>query len=101
MTIRKFLQFPLRFWHRWLSPMLPPMCRFYPSCSMYAVEALERHSLPRAFWLIAVRVVKCQPLHPGGFDPVPDPETHCDSPACSGHAPRVAAHSHRDPATRF
>jgi uncharacterized protein len=93
MTIRKILQFPLRFWHRWLSPMLPPMCRFYPCCSMYAVEALERHSLPRALWLIAVRLVKCQPFHPGGFDPVPEPGHRCP-----GHEP---SRSPGDPVSRF
>lgn len=47
------------------------MCRFYPSCSVYAVEALEKHRTDKALWLIARRVAKCQPFHPGGFDPVP------------------------------
>lgn len=76
MAIRTLLQFPLRVWHRAISPFLPPMCRFHPSCSVYAIEALDRHPLPSALWLIVKRVAKCQPLHPGGFDPVPEPR--CD-----------------------
>jgi hypothetical protein len=74
MTLRRVLQFPLRLWHGYISPVLPPMCRFHPSCSVYAIEALERFPVRRALWLIVKRVVKCQPLHPGGFDPVPEAE---------------------------
>lgn len=62
--------------------MLPPMCRFYPNCSVYAVEALDRHPLHRALWLILKRVGKCHPLHPGGYDPVPGSE---DDEACCRH----------------
>ena len=68
----KALQIPLRIWHRAIAPILPPMCRFHPSCSVYAVEALERHRLDKALWLIVRRVGRCHPLHPGGFDPVPE-----------------------------
>ena len=57
-------------YQRWLSPVLPPMCRFYPSCSAYAREAIVQHGLARGLWMAAVRLVKCHPLHPGGFDPV-------------------------------
>lgn len=78
------LRLPLIFWHRFLSPMLPPTCRFYPSCSLYAVEALEKHRLHRALWLIVCRVGSCHPLHPGGYDPVPEPgvkgETEAGAP---------------------
>jgi putative membrane protein insertion efficiency factor len=49
-----------------------PRCRFYPSCSAYAFEAIERHGLLLGFCLATVRLVKCQPLHPGGVDEVPD-----------------------------
>jgi len=76
--IKRMLQAPLKFWHRWLAPMLPPMCRFEPSCSVYAVEAIEKHPLHRALWLIVRRLAKCQPFHPGGYDPVPDPSATCD-----------------------
>jgi putative membrane protein insertion efficiency factor len=55
-----------------LSPLLGHSCRFYPSCSAYAIEALEKHGCLKGAWLAAVRVLKCQPFHPGGFDPVPE-----------------------------
>ncbi|HEY7727505.1 MAG TPA: membrane protein insertion efficiency factor YidD [Candidatus Eisenbacteria bacterium] len=54
-----------------VSPALPRACRFTPSCAEYAEEALGRHPLPRALRLIAVRILRCHPFHPGGFDPVP------------------------------
>jgi hypothetical protein len=54
-----------------VSPMLGPSCRFEPSCSCYAVEALERHGAARGTWLAAKRVCRCHPWHPGGYDPVP------------------------------
>jgi len=58
--------------YRWLiSPLLPPACRFHPSCSEYAEEALERHGAWRGAWLAARRVCRCGPWHPGGCDPVP------------------------------
>lgn len=54
-----------------ISPMLPPACRFYPSCSHYAAEALARHGAIRGSVLAVWRVGKCHPFHPGGEDPVP------------------------------
>ncbi|MBI3736432.1 membrane protein insertion efficiency factor YidD [Candidatus Sumerlaeota bacterium] len=73
MIVKRILQAPLRFWHRWIAPAFPPMCRFYPSCSVYAVDAIEKHPLPKASWLIMRRVCRCHPFHAGGYDPVPDP----------------------------
>jgi putative membrane protein insertion efficiency factor len=58
-----------------LGPWLGGNCRFYPSCSHYALEAIERHGVARGGWLTLLRVCKCHPLHPGGVDLVPAPQS--------------------------
>jgi len=58
-------------YRRWVSPLLGPHCRFAPSCSAYAVEALTAHGAVRGSWLTLRRLVRCHPFHPGGHDPVP------------------------------
>jgi putative membrane protein insertion efficiency factor len=58
-------------YQRWISPSRPPVCRFTPSCSAYAVTAIERHGALRGGWLTARRLVRCGPWHPGGHDPAP------------------------------
>lgn len=68
--IRKLLIGLIRLYQKAISPLFPPSCRFYPTCSTYAVQALERHGVVRGGWMDVRRISKCHPWHPGGYDPV-------------------------------
>jgi putative membrane protein insertion efficiency factor len=76
MTVSRLLALPLiwlvRAYQLVISPMFPPSCRFYPSCSAYAVTALERHGPLKGTWLAARRLLRCHPWNPGGVDHVPE-----------------------------
>ncbi|CAG9294974.1 membrane protein insertion efficiency factor YidD [Celerinatantimonas diazotrophica] len=61
----------IRFYQLAISPLIGPRCRFTPTCSNYAIEALKVHGLIKGSWLSIKRLLKCQPLHSGGYDPVP------------------------------
>ena len=67
----------IRGYQRLLSPLLGPRCRFYPSCSSYAIQAVSTHGAWRGSLLALRRLARCHPLNPGGLDPVP--EHHCTS----------------------
>ncbi len=71
--IRRGLLGAIRFYARAVSPALPARCRFYPTCSAYAAEAIDRHGAARGTWLALLRLLKCAPWHPGGVDLVPLP----------------------------
>jgi putative membrane protein insertion efficiency factor len=71
MTGRQIVIAPLRAYRSYLSPLLAPRCRFTPSCSAYAIEAVDCHGAARGGWLAVRRVARCHPFHPGGYDPVP------------------------------
>jgi putative membrane protein insertion efficiency factor len=68
---QRLLALLIRGYQRLLSPLLPPSCRFYPSCSQYALEAVNRHGALKGSWLAARRLARCHPFNAGGFDPVP------------------------------
>jgi len=61
----------IRLYQMTISKALPPSCRFYPSCSHYGYEAIEKYGLIKGGWLTIKRLSRCQPFHPGGYDPVP------------------------------
>ncbi|RIV20143.1 membrane protein insertion efficiency factor YidD [Alicyclobacillaceae bacterium I2511] len=73
--MRKWVVYLIRLYQRWISPMSPPHCRFVPSCSHYAVEAVDRFGVLHGGWLSMKRIIKCGPWHPGGIDPVPKKRT--------------------------
>jgi putative membrane protein insertion efficiency factor len=62
----------IRFYQRFVSPLLPPTCRFEPSCSHYGYEAIQKYGLLRGGWLALQRIGRCHPFNPGGYDPVPE-----------------------------
>lgn len=69
--MKSVIAFALRGYKRWISPMLPNACRFVPTCSEYAIEAVERYGALRGSWMAIARLLRCHPLARGGFDPVP------------------------------
>lgn len=75
--MKYLLLFPLRFYQKFISPLKAPCCRFYPTCSAYAVEAVTVHGALRGGLLALRRLLKCHPLHPGGYDPVPPVKCSC------------------------
>jgi putative membrane protein insertion efficiency factor len=77
--MRAIILFILKGYKYLVSPLLGQRCRFWPSCSEYAIEAVESHGAARGSWLAARRVLKCHPWHEGGVDPVPDSKSKLPS----------------------
>lgn len=69
--MKRLLILGVRAYQVGLGPLLPASCRYYPSCSAYAIEALERHGAVRGAWLSVRRILRCHPFRAGGYDPVP------------------------------
>ena len=73
--MKKFIVFllllPIKFYQKAISPLFPPSCRFTPTCSQYAVEAITKHGAIKGTWLATKRILKCHPLGKSGYDPVP------------------------------
>lgn len=82
--MRRAAMFLIRVYQWTISPLLGPACRFHPSCSAYALEAIDRFGCLRGGWLAAKRLGRCQPWHPGGYDPVP-----LDCPGASAGRPNL------------
>ena len=69
----------LRFYKKRISPLLPPSCRFYPTCSEYMYEAIQVYGVTRGGWMGMKRIARCNPMTPGGFDPVPPKKEHAQT----------------------
>ncbi|SFE35692.1 membrane protein insertion efficiency factor YidD [Alteribacillus iranensis] len=70
--MKKIILGHITFYRKWISPLTPPSCRFYPTCSQYGLEAVEKFGVWKGGWLTIKRICKCHPFHPGGVDPVPE-----------------------------
>ncbi|MEY4480073.1 MAG: rane protein insertion efficiency factor YidD [Bacillota bacterium] len=69
--VKTIVKGPIHFYRKFISPLKPPTCRFYPTCSEYALEAIEIHGPLKGTYLAMNRIARCHPFHPGGVDPVP------------------------------
>lgn len=68
---KTILLFLIRCYRRFISPLFPPCCRFYPTCSAYAMQAIEKYGAAKGGWLAFKRIIRCHPFNDGGYDPVP------------------------------
>ncbi|MDP5045302.1 MAG: membrane protein insertion efficiency factor YidD [Leeuwenhoekiella sp.] len=73
---KNILIFPIRLYQKFVSPILPPACRYEPTCSHYSVEAIQTHGVFKGMWLAIKRIASCNPWGGSGYDPVPKRENH-------------------------
>lgn len=69
--VKRAILFLIRVYRRYISPLFPPCCRFYPTCSTYAMQAVEKYGALKGGWLAVKRILRCNPFNDGGYDPVP------------------------------
>lgn len=68
--MKRILIFTIKLYRKYISPLKQPCCRFYPSCSQYAIDAISKHGVLRGGFMAIKRIIKCNPFNPGGYDPV-------------------------------
>ena len=68
---KRAILFLIRVYRRYISPLFPPCCRFYPTCSTYAMQGVEKYGALKGGWLAVKRILRCNPFNDGGYDPVP------------------------------
>lgn len=83
--MKKIMLRIIRFYQKRISPLKPRTCRFYPTCSQYGLEAIDRFGALKGGWLTFIRIIKCQPLHPGGVDLVPEKQLTKDEFHADNH----------------
>jgi len=70
--MKKIIVLLIGFYKKYISPLKPATCRFYPTCSEYAAQALKKYGFLKGLWLSVGRMLRCHPFNPGGYDPLPD-----------------------------
>ena len=91
--MKKSLLWSIRGFRKFISPLFPPSCRFTPTCSQYAIEAIDRFGTIKGSYLTMLRILRCNPLHPGGYDPVPAiAGTHSHTASDDEHPPGDCKH---------
>ncbi|MEA2087570.1 MAG: membrane protein insertion efficiency factor YidD [Candidatus Caldatribacteriota bacterium] len=75
--MKKIIILLIRFYQKYISPLKPATCRFYPTCSEYATQALKKYGLLMGLWLSLRRILRCHPFNSGGYDPLPDSSAAC------------------------